>query len=130
MMARAAAMTARIGSRGAVAVELSLILPALLLVMLGLMDVGRMIWTQTTLERAVEAAARCAAVNPVTCGTTAAIQSYAAGQAFGLTVTTAVFTVTTVTCGMKVTVTMPYAFVIPWMTSSNVTLGASACYPT
>jgi Flp pilus assembly protein TadG len=118
------------GLRGAVAVELSLILPALLVVVLGLMDVGRLIWTQTTLDRAVESAARCAAVNTVSCGSTSATQTYAAGQAFGLAVATAVFTATTATCGANVSVTMPFAFIIPWLTTANITLDASACYPT
>ncbi len=47
------------------AVEYGIILPVLLMLMLGIIDTGRLIWTQTTLDRAVEAAARCGAVNVI-----------------------------------------------------------------
>ncbi|MGA7974726.1 MAG: TadE/TadG family type IV pilus assembly protein, partial [Pseudolabrys sp.] len=48
--------------RGAVAIEYALILPALLLLVIGIIDTGRVLWTYTTLYRATEAAARCAAI--------------------------------------------------------------------
>ncbi len=120
----------KIGSRGTVALEFALVLPALLLMVLGLMDVSRLIWTQTTLDRAVEAAARCAAIEPSLCGTTSAIQTYAVGQALGLLVTTAAFSVATVSCGKQVKATMPFTFIIPWIATSAITLDATACYPT
>lgn len=116
--------------RGTVAVEYALILPALLLFTFGLMDAGRLLWTQTTLDRAVQAAARCGAVDTVDCGTTAEINAYAVTQAFGLTITSSAFTTTTPACGVQVTVSFPFTFVIPWIATNNVTLTATACYPT
>ena len=59
--------------RGATAVEVALILSPLLLMVLGVTDGGRMLWTQNTLQYAVEQAARCAVVNTTTCGTAAQI---------------------------------------------------------
>lgn len=129
MMLRAVSVRGKIGSRGTVALEFALVLPALLLMALGVMDVGRLIWTQTTLDRAVEAAARCAAIEPSLCGTVAAVQTYAVGQAFGLVVTTADFSVAAASCGEEVNATMPFTFIIPWITTSSITLGAVACYP-
>ncbi len=72
--------------RGATALEYGIILPALLLFLLGIMDAGRLLWNYTTLYRAAEAAARCAAVNAAVCGTASQIQNSAAAQAWGMTV--------------------------------------------
>ncbi len=116
--------------RGTVAIEFALLLPALLLFILGIADVGRLIWTQTTLDRAVEAAARCAVVDATTCGNATLTATYAVGQAFGLTIASSAFTVTTPACGTRVAVTMPFTLIIPWITTSRITLAANACYPT
>ena len=72
--------------RGAAAIEYAFVLPALLMFAFGIIDVGRLVWTQVTLDRAVQAAARCASVNSTTCGTDSAIQTYASGQAWGMSV--------------------------------------------
>lgn len=127
---RAARLFDRGRSRGTVAIEFALLLPALLLFILGIADVGRLIWTQTTLDRAVEAAARCAVIDSTTCGTAALTQTYAAGQAFGLTIASTAFTVTTPSCGIQVAVSMPFTLIIPWLTTSSIALAATACYPT
>jgi Flp pilus assembly protein TadG len=115
--------------RGTVAVEYALVLSALLLFVFGIMDTGRVLWTRITLERAVEAAARCAAVDTATCGTPTEIQAYAATQAFGLTIASTAFTPSTAACGSLVTASLPFTFVIPWIGTSGITLTASACYP-
>jgi Flp pilus assembly protein TadG len=123
--------TRRARQRGSVAIEYALILPALLLFVIGIMDTGRLIWTYTTLSRAAEAAARCAAINTTDCGTASQIKSYAAAQAWGLTITAAAFTVTTETCGIQVKGTYDFTFVIPAFTATfgTITLNATACYP-
>lgn len=122
--------------RGAVALEYGLVLPALLLFVLGIMDSGRLLWTYTTLSRAAAAAARCGAVDPVTCGTAAQIRNYAVTQAYGLTIATTAFTPTTVACGSRVAATYSFRFIIPWISpiepfgpSNTITLNATACYP-
>ena len=95
-------------SAGNVAIEYGLILPAMLLFIFGLMDASRLLWTNITLTRATEAAARCGAVNTTTCPT-ASIPAYAATQAqnFGLyDAVAADFVVSTsVSCGVQGQVT-------------------------
>jgi Flp pilus assembly protein TadG len=119
---------------GNVAVEYGLVLPVLLLFVLGIMDTGRLLWTYTTLYRAVEDAARCGAVNKTVCGTSALVQSYAVTAAWGVPVTSSAFTVATATCGMQVSATYAFTSIIPWFAattapSSTLTLNTTACYP-
>ena len=52
---------------GATAVEMAFLLPVFMLFLLGICEFGRALWTQTALQFAVEAAARCAAVSPSLC---------------------------------------------------------------
>jgi len=121
--------------RGSVAIEYAFILPALLLFVLGIMDTGRLIWTYTTLNRAAEAAARCAAVDIVICGTSAAIRNYAVAQAYGLNIASTAFTTSTAACGVRVAATYTFQFTIPWIggapygSSNSIALAATACYP-
>jgi Flp pilus assembly protein TadG len=122
--------------RGSEAIEFALVLPAFLMFVIGIADCGRLIWANTTLARAVAVAARCGAINTSLCGTTSAVASYAATQAFDLGLTSAAFTVSTQTCGTQVAGTMSFQFFIPWFyvaspfgTSNQLTLTAAACYP-
>ena len=119
---------------GAVAIEYALLLPIILLFTVGLMDVGRLLWTYTTLNRAVEAAARCAAINFVECGTTAQIQNRAVAEAWGLNIGASAFTVSTADCGIQVNGVHDFVFVIPGLAAvaplGTITLDAKACYPT
>ena len=121
---------------GSMALEYGLLLPVLLLLMFGTMDVGRLIWTYTTLHRAVEASARCAAVNEVACGTPAQIAARAASEAWGLTVAPEAFTSQTQSCGAQVTANYDFSLLIPWIGGNRpdslpntITLTVSACYP-
>ena len=71
--------------RGVTAVEFALILWPLLLLLLGTIDGGRMLWTQNSLQFAVEQAARYAVTScTTTCATTAQIQSYAISKTYGM----------------------------------------------
>ncbi len=119
----------RLDDRGTLSIEYALILPAFLTLTLGVMDLGRLMWTQVTLDRAVQAAARCASVNSSACTTDAAVQAYAAGQAWGLTTQASNFTVTHPSCGVSVTAQLAFAFVMPWPTTGVSSVSASACYP-
>lgn len=118
---------------GAAAIEYALILPAVLMVIFGLMDTGRLLWSFTTLSRAVEAAARCAAVNTTQCGTASQIQGFAVSEAWGMTITASAFTVSTESCGIKVTGNYDFEFVMPGFNvvvpTGTITLTASSCYP-
>ena len=113
---------------GNAAVELAFILPAVLLFVLGIMEVGRVMWLQNALNYSVVAAARCKSNAPDTCGTAAQTQSFAADQA-GAGFDSSVFTVTTASCGNKVTATYPVTLDIPYVNLST-TLTSQACYPT
>lgn len=126
----------RVTSRtnGTVAIEYGFILPVLLLFTLGIMDAGRLLWTYMTLYRATEAAARCGAVNSTLCGTSGQIAAYAVTQAWGLTIASSAFTVTTPTCGVQVRGTYTFQFVIPWFSpiqplgsANTIHLSATAC---
>jgi Flp pilus assembly protein TadG len=114
---------------GATALEFALIALPLLLLVCGIMDFGRMVWTEATLHRAVEDAARCASVNATLCGSTAATAAYAAGRTPGLGIGSSAFTVTAQSCGNEVAATYPFAFVFSGFFPFSVTLTASACFP-
>ena len=127
---------ARDERRAAVAIEYAVILPLLLTFVLGLMDTGRLLWSYTTLYRAVEVAARCAAIDPITCGNVTAIKAYAAGQAWGQHMSASSFTVTGLACGQQVGGTLNFHFFTPWFYvavpfggANTLTLTARACYP-
>jgi Flp pilus assembly protein TadG len=123
------------GTSGAGAVEFALVLPAFLMFVLGLVDCGRLLWTNGTLAHAVAEASRCAVVNTSICGTAAAVQAYAVTQAWGLGLTSSAFTVATAACGTQVNGTLDFTFFIPWLFGSApfgsgnaMTLNAMACY--
>lgn len=115
--------------RGSIAIEYALLLPALMLFTIGIMEVGRLLWTQTTLDRAVEAAARCRAVDTATCGDDGNAADYAAAQAFGLKIDADAFTMSDAACGKSVSATFTYKFLVPWVTPTDMELHANACYP-
>lgn len=115
----------RVDNRGAAAVEFALVGLPLILLLFGTIECGQMLWTQNTLQFAVEQAARYAVVNPA--ATTSQIQSYAASMAYGQTVAASVFTVTTPSCGTQVSASLLYTTAAP--VSLSVTLTAKSCRP-
>ena len=114
---------------GVAAVEMAILLPAFLTVLLGIVEFGRVFWTQTALQFAVEAAARCAAVDTTTCSGTSTTQTYAASQAFGLTIPSTDFSVTQPSCGNKVSIAYSFSFLVPALLPWTVTLNAQSCHP-
>lgn len=114
--------------QGSFAVEFGLIAPAFLLFIFGAIEGGLALWTQSSLQYAVEQAARCAVVDPTDCGTTAQIQSYAAAKVYGQSLSSTVFSVNSAAaCGTQISASLPFqALVIP----ISVTLTASSCRPT
>lgn len=112
--------------RGTAALEYGIILPVLFLFLLGIIDMGRLMWVYSTLYRAVEAAGRCAAVNASLCGTASQIQSDAAAQAWGMTLSPGVFSVSNPSCGMQVSASYSFKFYTPGL--GTVTLAPSACF--
>jgi Flp pilus assembly protein TadG len=120
---------------GSMALEYGLAVPLLILLVLVTMDVARLMWTYTTLQRAVEASARCASVNPTLCGSAGQIASKAVSEAWGLAVTSSTFTAQAQNCGWRVTANYGFTLLIPWMAAgidgqpNAITLTLSACYP-
>ena len=114
--------------RGATAVEFALILPPFLLLLLGVVEFGRALWTQSALHFAVEEAARCAGVDATNCATASQVQNFAVARAAGVGLTNAVFSLTTPACGKQVSATYAFPFVLANM-FPNVTLTARSCFP-
>ena len=122
--------------RGAVAIEYAIVLPVLLLFLLGIMDVGRLLWTYSTLHRATDSAARCAAIQAASCATVGKTQNFAVAEAWGLLIGVSAFTVSNQACGVQVVANYTFGFVIPWLSvvspfgaSNSIPLTATACYP-
>lgn len=113
--------------RGVAAVEFALVSPVFLLALFGLGQAGLWFWADFSLQRAVNAAARCAVITPALC---ADVASYAAGEVVGLSVPSTAFSSTTAACGAQVSA----AYEAPSFTSGLglpvPTIHVSACYPT
>jgi Flp pilus assembly protein TadG len=114
---------------GGAALEMALLFPFLSLMILGGIDAGWMLWSASTLDFAVEEAARCAAVDATNCATAANVQDTAVGKAMGLGMSAADFTVTTPACGKQVAATYVFHFLMPFSTNFNVSIPATSCYP-
>ncbi len=106
-----------------------MLLPLLLILILGLIQVGQIFWTQTALQHAVEMAARCASVNATACGTATKTQSYAATQAYGMSLPAGTFTVTTPACGNQVAASYAVTGPTSLVPLPTITLTARSCYP-
>ena len=115
--------------RGGTAVEMALVIPFLSLMFLGGIDAGWMLWSSSTLDFAVEDAARCWAVDVNNCGTAAATQSVAVSKAMGLGMSDGDFTVSSPACGRQVSATYVFRFMRPFSTDFNVSIPATSCYP-
>jgi Flp pilus assembly protein TadG len=115
-------------SSGATALEFALIAFPLILLILGAIEGGRMLWMRNALQYAVERAARCAVVTPSTCGTLTQIQSYAASQDYSTSGAT-FSEPTPASCGTgtEVSASLVYTPLIPLPLS--VTIAASSCRP-
>jgi Flp pilus assembly pilin Flp len=114
---------------GGAAVEMALVFPLLCLMILGGIETGWMLWSTSTLNFAVEEAARCAAVDATNCGSTTNIQGVAVGKAMGLGMSASDFTVTSPACGKRVAATYVFHFLMPFSTDFNVSIPAASCYP-
>jgi Flp pilus assembly protein TadG len=129
-LARPGFQRSLLGNRdGSGAIEFAVIMPVFLAGVLGIMEVGRALWTQNTLQRAVEAAARCASIDAANCGSSTATKNYAVTQAFDLNVTSNIFTVTAPACGNQVAASYPFVPVSAIIDLPRVTLTARACFP-
>ena len=115
--------------RGVAAIEFGLAGTFLLGAVAGVMIFSYIFWTYGSLQYAVEQASRCGAINGTSCGSASAIQTYAASQVYGQTVSPSIFTVTYPSCGTQVTASLPYTLILPGMSSQSLTLTATSCHP-
>jgi Flp pilus assembly protein TadG len=113
--------------RGAAAVEMAMVMPALLLLLLGGMEAGRMAWTKATLTYAVQEAARCGAVNATLCPTDGAIQAVAAQRGAVLRVPAASFVVAHPACGVQVSVDVTQGFILYRLAPDAPHITAQVC---
>jgi hypothetical protein len=58
-----------------------------------------------------------------------AIQSYAASQAPGMTVSSSSFNVSQPSCGYKVSISYPFSFIVTELFPGTITLNAQSCHP-
>ena len=114
---------------GVSAVEFALLSPVFFLLVFAVMDAGELVWTQISLEHAVESAARCASLRSSNCTTVTGIQSYASAQAPGLGLSPSVFSYSTPSCGPQVTASYTYYYLSTAFPSSYTTLTATSCLP-
>jgi Flp pilus assembly protein TadG len=110
---------------GAVAAEFAFISIPLLLLLFGIFDLGVVMLTETRINFAVEAAAKCGAIGAATCASPAETAVYGASVAGVPGLNASGFVVTMAACGVSVTATYAYnGMILPAMT-----LNAGACYP-
>jgi Flp pilus assembly protein TadG len=126
-MARSVLLRLARCEQASTAVESAFILPVLLLLLLGGMEVARLAWERSALQYAVQEAARCAVVQPAVCGTPTQIQTYAAARVTGFAIPAADFAVTTPACGTQVAANVPYSFGLFPIFAAAPTLSARVC---
>lgn len=119
----------RSNTKGGALLEYALLLPVFLLILVGITQLGQILWTQAALQHAVDMAARCASVNTVSCGTPAQIQAYAITQAYGVLLPSTTFTASAQPCGNQVVAAYPFVFETALFPTPSISLSARACYP-
>jgi Flp pilus assembly protein TadG len=112
---------------GAAAIEAAFVLPLTLMLLLGLMEIGRIAWVQSALNFSVQEAARCAIVRPDLCGDADQIAAYAVKKASPLVIPAADVAVTHPTCGTQVAAAVPYKFLMWAIVPQAPTVHAQAC---
>ncbi len=109
-------------------VEFALVGGLFFLLLIGVTEAGRLLWTLNALHYGAQQAARCAAVNSSLCGTNALMQSWASGIG-GSTLPGSAFSLNTgAACGMQVTASYTMKLYIPYV-SMNPTLSSTVCFP-
>ena len=116
-------------SRGATALEFALISPPLLMLLIGTMDVGRLLWTRAALQDAVVRAARCVAVTPKICGNPDEIGTFARDSATKSALGDVEFTLQHGFCGVQVRARLGYHALVPFFGWLAPELEATACVP-
>lgn len=114
---------------GTTAVEFALVALPFVLLLLGILEFSRVIWTKSAMQFAVEAAARCAVVNEQECGPEASMQAYAVTQMLAPGLVAGDFKLTTPACGKKVEAEKEFEFILGSFLPAPLTLRAQSCHP-
>ena len=114
---------------GSAALEFALVAVPFLMLVFAILEFGRVVWTQSALQIAVERAARCAAVNAPACGTVAQLQAYAASQMLAPGALAADFSYAAEACGRRVSASKTVSFFLVGGGSPSLTLVARSCHP-
>lgn len=124
--------------KGATAVEFALVLPVMILMILGVIEGNRYLWSQQAVQEATSHTARCMAIGTDGCETIDGVKAYAEQRAskVGVKINTAdVTALANQNCNgtdnmSKVVISVPYASpltsLIPVFPK---TLNAEACFP-
>lgn len=115
---------------GTAAIEFAMLSTVFFALVFGTLEGGYILYMNLGIQHATEMAARCASVNTTTCGSTSAIQTYAASQAYGVSPPSSAFVYSQTTCGNKVTASYTYSFLGSYFWGvSSVKLTGSSCFP-
>jgi Flp pilus assembly protein TadG len=115
--------------RATTAVEFALTAPLFVLIFGGVVATGFLMWTQVSLQRAVESAARCASVNQVLCGNEEAVRQFAASRVGGLAIPPSSFQVSQQSCGVEVSGSYTVASFATAGPLASVSINVRYCYP-
>lgn len=129
-------------SDGIETVEFALVSITLFLFLLGVIEFGWLYWTQSELQYAAEAAARCQTVNccasgPAVCGGatgSAGVQNYTTNQLLGMSIPSSSLSNFQVNinaiCGNQVSFTYTYNFLVvgSLFPPNSIVLSATACH--
>lgn len=114
---------------GTAAIEFAMLSSVFIALLVAIIGGCLAVWIEVGIQHGAEMAARCASVDQTNCGTTSAIQSYAAAQSYGIAPPPATFTVTTPTCGTKVSASYVLTSITKSLGIPSVTLTGSSCFP-
>jgi Flp pilus assembly protein TadG len=112
---------------GATAVEFGIIAPAFIAILLGVVCLGMLMFTQASMHYAVEESARCASVKTTVCKDAGSTQTYAQNHYYGPNIAPT-FTATSVTCGNSVTASATFTLNVG-IFQTSIPLSATACFP-
>jgi Flp pilus assembly protein TadG len=113
--------------RGATAIEFAMILPIFCMLVLGVIDGAQLANSISSMNYAVQEAARCSAVNTTVCTNANTTRAYAASKYAGPAIGP-VFASTTAGCGHTVTATATFELNVAVLVY-DIPITASSCYP-
>ncbi len=113
--------------RGTTAVEMALVLPMLVMLVMGVINGSLLAAVVSSMNFAVQEAARCSAVNHTTCGASQDTVAFAQARYDGPAAMPA-FAADLVACGYRVTASTEFTLNVG-IAVYDVPLSAEACFP-